>query len=40
MKSQRDTIIELTLGEGDAACRFWTSDLGHEYININADYHT
>ncbi|MFO0904989.1 MAG: bifunctional glutamate N-acetyltransferase/amino-acid acetyltransferase ArgJ [Pirellulales bacterium] len=40
IKNQRETLVELTLAEGDAECRFWTSDLGHEYINVNADYHT
>ena len=40
MKEHRDTSIVLQLGEGAAECRFWTSDLGHEYIHVNADYHT
>jgi len=40
MRRSRDTLVELSLGEGDAAVRFWTSDLTAEYIRINADYHT
>ncbi|MFO0869982.1 MAG: bifunctional glutamate N-acetyltransferase/amino-acid acetyltransferase ArgJ [Pirellulales bacterium] len=40
IKNNRETRVELTLAEGAAHCRFWTSDLGHEYIRINADYHT
>ncbi|MBM4003096.1 MAG: bifunctional glutamate N-acetyltransferase/amino-acid acetyltransferase ArgJ [Planctomycetes bacterium] len=40
IKSQRDTRIELQVGDGTGHCRFWTSDLTHEYIRINADYHT
>jgi glutamate N-acetyltransferase/amino-acid N-acetyltransferase len=35
-----DTLVELRFREGDAAARFWTSDLTVEYIRINADYHT
>lgn len=30
--------IDLHLGSG--ACKFWTTDLTHEYIRINADYTT
>lgn len=40
MREQRDTSVRLRFREGSAACRFWTSDLTHEYIRINADYHT
>lgn len=40
IKEQRDTFVRLRFREGTAACRFWTSDLTHEYIRINADYHT
>ena len=40
MKGQRETSVVLRVGDGPAACRFWTSDLTHEYIRINADYHT
>lgn len=40
IRSQRETLIELEFGEGDAQARFWTADLTAEYVRINADYHT
>jgi glutamate N-acetyltransferase/amino-acid N-acetyltransferase len=35
-----DTLVRLDLSEGNAAARFWTSDLTAEYVRLNADYHT
>ena len=32
--------MRATFGQGDAAIRFWTSDLTAEYIRLNADYTT
>jgi len=40
IKATRETTIELTFREGDAAIRFWTSDLNVEYVRFNADYTT
>jgi glutamate N-acetyltransferase/amino-acid N-acetyltransferase len=40
IKSSRETNIVLTLREGTAALRFWTSDLNVEYVRFNADYTT
>lgn len=40
MKSQRDTLLLLLLGEGQATARFWTTDLTAEYVRLNADYRT
>ena len=40
IRSQRDTLIQLRLGEGQADARFWTTDLTAEYVRLNADYHT
>lgn len=40
MQEQRETHIVLTLGEGDARVRFWSSDLTVDYVKFNADYHT
>jgi glutamate N-acetyltransferase / amino-acid N-acetyltransferase len=40
IKSNRETQITLTLREGQAAVRFWTSDLNVEYVRFNADYTT
>lgn len=40
LKDNRDVSIELTLTQGNAAIRFWTSDLTAEYVRLNADYTT
>jgi len=32
--------VLLTLAEGSASVRFWTSDLTVDYVNFNADYST
>ncbi len=40
MRANRETYVELTLAEGDAKTRFWTSDLTVDYVKLNADYHT
>jgi len=32
--------IRLDVGEGAGSAVFWTSDLSHEYVTINADYRT
>jgi glutamate N-acetyltransferase/amino-acid N-acetyltransferase len=40
IKSSRETSIVLTLREGPANIRFWTSDLNVEYVRFNADYTT
>jgi glutamate N-acetyltransferase/amino-acid N-acetyltransferase len=40
IRENRDTLIALRLGEGDAGVRFWTTDLTAEYVRLNADYHT
>ena len=40
IKENRDVRIVLTLGEGQAAVRFWASDLTAEYVRLNADYRT
>ncbi|KAI8329822.1 ArgJ family protein [Chlamydoabsidia padenii] len=33
-----DLWIEVDLGLGDSDAMFWTCDLSHEYVTINADY--
>ncbi|MBN1852804.1 MAG: bifunctional glutamate N-acetyltransferase/amino-acid acetyltransferase ArgJ [Pirellulales bacterium] len=38
--SQRNVDIVLTVGMGDAAAQFWTTDLTTEYVRLNAEYHT
>jgi len=40
IRRNRDTLIRLELGEGDAEARFWTADLTAEFVRLNADYHT
>jgi glutamate N-acetyltransferase/amino-acid N-acetyltransferase len=37
---QKDIRIVIKVGEGPGFARFWTSDLTHDYISINADYRT
>jgi len=37
---QPEFTITIDLRQGPASCRFWTTDLTHEYIRINADYTT
>jgi glutamate N-acetyltransferase/amino-acid N-acetyltransferase len=38
--SQREFAVEIDLHLGAGKCLFWTTDLTHEYIHINADYST
>jgi glutamate N-acetyltransferase/amino-acid N-acetyltransferase len=38
--SQREFSIAIELHQGAGSCVFWTTDLTHEYISINADYST
>jgi glutamate N-acetyltransferase/amino-acid N-acetyltransferase len=35
-----ETLLVLTLGEGDAGIRFWTSDLTADYVRFNSQYTT
>ncbi len=38
--SQREFSISIELNQGLGSCVFWTTDLTHQYISINADYST
>ena len=38
--SQLEYSITIDLHQGPGTCKFWTTDLTHEYIRINADYTT
>jgi len=38
--SQKEFSISIHLHQGEGRCVFWTTDLTHEYIHINADYST
>jgi glutamate N-acetyltransferase/amino-acid N-acetyltransferase len=37
---RREFAVDVELGLGDGECVLYTSDLTHEYVNINADYTT
>ncbi len=37
---QKEFVIHLDLGAGNATHTVWTSDITYEYVKINADYHT
>jgi len=37
---QPEFSIAIQLHQGEGFCKFWTTDLTHEYIRINADYTT
>lgn len=37
---QPEYSISIGLNQGKGSCVFWTTDLTHEYIHINADYST
>ena len=38
--SEHDVEINITMGEGDAACTCWGCDLTYDYVKINGDYRT
>jgi glutamate N-acetyltransferase / amino-acid N-acetyltransferase len=38
--SQSEFAVSIRLHQGTGSCVFWTTDLTHEYIHINADYST
>ena len=38
--SKRDVSLVLLVGDGPGRAKFYTCDLTHEYIAINAEYHT
>jgi glutamate N-acetyltransferase/amino-acid N-acetyltransferase len=38
--SQPEFAISIQLNQSSGSCVFWTTDLTHEYIHINADYST
>ena len=38
--SKPEFCVRLEVGDGPGAAVFWTSDLSHEYVRINADYRT
>jgi glutamate N-acetyltransferase / amino-acid N-acetyltransferase len=40
IRDARETLIEVSVGAGPGAVRFFSSDLTAEYVRLNADYHT
>lgn len=40
IRDNRETEIRLSVGNGPASIRFYSSDLTAEYVRLNADYHT
>lgn len=40
IRDNRETLIELEIGDGPGEIRFYSSDLTAEYVRLNADYHT
>ncbi len=40
MRDRFEIEIDIDIQEGSASCRFWASDLTHDYVTINAEYHT
>jgi len=36
----RETSLVLLVGDGPGHAKFYTCDFTHEYITINAEYHT
>ena len=40
LKNTREIDMRLHFTLGSAGCTFWTCDLGHEYVRLNADYTT
>ncbi len=38
--SQPAFTINIQLHQGEGSCTFWTTDLTHQYVSINADYST
>lgn len=40
LKNNREVSMRLVFTLGSATCRFWTCDLGYEYVRLNAEYTT
>ena len=38
--TEHDVEINITMGEGEAACTCWGCDITYDYIKINGDYRT
>jgi len=40
IRGVRETVVELSVGEGPGRIRFFSSDLSADYVRLNADYRT
>jgi len=40
IRDARETVVDLSVGEGPGRIRFFSSDLTADYVRLNADYHT
>ena len=40
IRGARETLIQVSVGGGPGAIRFYSSDLTADYVRLNADYHT
>lgn len=40
LRKEREVVLEIDLGEGDARATAWGCDLSYAYVQINAAYHT
>ncbi len=38
--SEKDIVVEVDLGLGEAKATVWTCDFSYEYVKINGEYHT
>lgn len=38
--SQKDIVIDIDMGLGEAEATVWTCDFSYEYVKINGEYHT
>ena len=38
--AEKDIVVDIELGVGDASATVWTCDFSYEYVKINADYST
>jgi glutamate N-acetyltransferase / amino-acid N-acetyltransferase len=38
--ARREIVVTIRLGHGEGSAFFWTCDLSHEYVSINANYRT
>jgi glutamate N-acetyltransferase/amino-acid N-acetyltransferase len=40
IRAARETLVEVSVGDGPGRIRFFSSDLTADYVRLNADYHT